>query len=191
MIARLLLVTIALAAVASNTLYSGAVQEARSLFTWVGDGDRADSDFLAVVDLTPSEGRSGEIVATHPVGEKALWPHHTEHEFASDGLLFATGFAGNRTFIFRPTGSPQASDRRSVRQRKSTQLSSQFRAAREWQRLGHVSRGTAPTTPARAVWRKSIQVAALLPGPRRPPMPPQTRRHCVRKAWPSCPHWIA
>lgn len=100
MIARLLLVTIACAAAAVNMAHSAVADQARYLFTWVGDGDRADSDFLAVVDLTPSDGRYGEIIATHPVGEKALWPHHTEHEFASDGLLFATGFAGNRSFIF-------------------------------------------------------------------------------------------
>ena len=52
--------------------------QSRFLFTWVGDEDRVDSDFLAVVDLVRHRDRYGTIVATTPVGEKGLWPHHTE-----------------------------------------------------------------------------------------------------------------
>jgi len=70
------------------------------LFAWTGDEDRADSDFLTVIDLTPSGGRYGTIVATTPVGEKALWPHHTEHELGASHLLFANGFSSNRTMLF-------------------------------------------------------------------------------------------
>src|SRR5690348_11470933 len=73
---------------------------ARYLFTWVGDEDRADSDFLAVIDLAPDGDRYGTIVATSPIGEKGLWPHHTEHELGSSKMLFANGFAGNRNVLF-------------------------------------------------------------------------------------------
>jgi hypothetical protein len=72
----------------------------RYLFTWVGDEGREDSDFLAVVDLAPQGDRYGTIVATKPVGEKALWPHHTEHELGADRMLFANGFSGNRNLLF-------------------------------------------------------------------------------------------
>ena len=72
----------------------------RYLFTWVGDDDRADSDFLAVVDLTPDGDRYGTIVATTPGGEKGLWPHHTEHELGASKTLFANGFAANRNLVF-------------------------------------------------------------------------------------------
>ena len=73
---------------------------ARYLFAWTGDEDRADSDFLAVIDLTRHGDRYGTIVATTPIGEKALWPHHTEHELGASKMLFANGFAANRTVLF-------------------------------------------------------------------------------------------
>lgn len=73
---------------------------ARYLFAWAGDEDRHDSDFLTVIDLAPHGDRYGTIVATLPVGEKGLWPHHTEHELGASGMLFANGFAGNRNVLF-------------------------------------------------------------------------------------------
>ena len=73
---------------------------ARYLFTWVGDEDREDSDFLAVVDLARDGDRYGTIVATTPVGEKGLWPHHTEHELGASKMLFANGFSSNRNLLF-------------------------------------------------------------------------------------------
>jgi hypothetical protein len=72
----------------------------RYLFTWVGDDDRSDSDFLAVVDLDRQGDRYGTIIATTPVGEKGLWPHHTEHELGASGMLFANGFSANRNLLF-------------------------------------------------------------------------------------------
>jgi len=75
-------------------------QQPRYLFTWVGDEDRVDSDFLAVVDLTRHGDRYGTIVATTPVGEKGLWPHHTEHDLGASKMLFANGFAANRNLLF-------------------------------------------------------------------------------------------
>lgn len=73
---------------------------ARYLFTWTGDDDRADSDFLAVIDLTRHGDRYGTIVATTPIGEKGIWPHHTEHELGPNKTLFANGFSGNRNVVF-------------------------------------------------------------------------------------------
>ena len=35
----------------------------------------------------------------HSTGSKTI-PHHTEHELAADGLLFANGFASGETFVF-------------------------------------------------------------------------------------------
>lgn len=72
----------------------------RHLFTWVGDEGREDSDFLAVVDLARQGDRYGSIVATAPVGEKGLWPHHTEHELGASRMLFANGFSANRNLLF-------------------------------------------------------------------------------------------
>jgi hypothetical protein len=84
----------------SNPPSSAQRPPARYLFTWVGDEDRADSDFLAVIDLARDGDRYGTIVATTPVGEKGLWPHHTEHELSATKTLFANGFSSSRNFVF-------------------------------------------------------------------------------------------
>jgi hypothetical protein len=73
---------------------------ARYLFAWAGDEDRQDSDFLAVIDLTRDGDRYGTIVATMPIGEKGIWPHHTEPELGPSKTLFANGFSGNRSVLF-------------------------------------------------------------------------------------------
>lgn len=74
--------------------------EPRYLFAWTGDEDRQDSDFLAVIDLAQRGDRYGTIVATAPVGERDLWPHHTEHEMGPNRTLFANGYAANRNLLF-------------------------------------------------------------------------------------------
>lgn len=73
---------------------------ARYLFAWAGDEDREDSDFLATIDLARKGDRYGTIVATAPIGEKGIWPHHTEHELSASRMLFANGFSGDRTVLF-------------------------------------------------------------------------------------------
>jgi len=54
----------------------------------------------AVIDLARDGDRYGTIVATAPVGERGLWPHHTEHELGASRMLFANGFSSNRTLLF-------------------------------------------------------------------------------------------
>jgi hypothetical protein len=78
----------------------GQPQPARYLYSWSGDEDRQDSDFLAVIDLGWQGDRYGTVVATAPIGEKGIWPHHTEHELPPGKVMFANGFAGNRTVTF-------------------------------------------------------------------------------------------
>ena len=73
---------------------------ARYLFTWAGDDDRQDSDFLAVIDLAPDGDRYGTIVASTPIEERGIWPHHTEPELGPSKTLFANGFSGNRNVVF-------------------------------------------------------------------------------------------
>ena len=93
-----LVVVVAIACVGNPPFSAGQTDPApsRYLFTWVGDEGREDSDFLAVVDLRRQGDRYGTIVATAPVGEKGLWPHHTEHELGTGKMLFANGFSANR-----------------------------------------------------------------------------------------------
>src|ERR1044071_635014 len=58
------------------------------LFVWTGDGDKKDSDFLAVIDALPSSPTYGEIITTLPVGVRGTSPHHTEYEFPVGHSLF-------------------------------------------------------------------------------------------------------
>ncbi|HYO46587.1 MAG TPA: hypothetical protein VEY33_07865 [Gemmatimonadota bacterium] len=73
---------------------------ARRLYAWAGDLDRADSDFLAVLDADPASPDYGRVIATVPVGRRGTHPHHTEHHMPSGDTLFANGFMAGATFLF-------------------------------------------------------------------------------------------
>ncbi len=90
---------VALAA-AAFTVSGGAMAPPSYLFVWVGDMERKSSDFLAVIDATPSSSRYGQIVASIPTGEIGTHPHHTEAEMPADGHLLANGFGAGRTWLF-------------------------------------------------------------------------------------------
>jgi hypothetical protein len=79
---------------------SMAGNDSQYLFLWTGSADSTAADFLAVLDVRPDTGRYGALVATLPVTGLKNGPHHTEHELAKDGQLFANAFASGRSFIF-------------------------------------------------------------------------------------------
>lgn len=70
------------------------------LFAWAGDADRADSDFLVVLNADPGSEDYGRVITTLPVGRSGTMPHHTEHRMPDSGLLFANGFMTGETFRF-------------------------------------------------------------------------------------------
>ncbi len=70
------------------------------LYLWTASADESQPDFLAVLDITESEGRYGSLVATLPVPGRGNGPHHTEHEMPADRQLFANGFASGQSFVF-------------------------------------------------------------------------------------------
>ena len=70
------------------------------LYVWTASTDSTQPDFLAVLEVTEDSGRYGRLVTTVPVPGRANGPHHTEHEMAIDGKLFANGFASGRSFVF-------------------------------------------------------------------------------------------
>ena len=65
------------------------------LFAWASAADRKSSDFLAVVDL-----RTGQVVATAPVGISGTLAHHTDYEMPADCSLMASDFYGDRSWLF-------------------------------------------------------------------------------------------
>jgi hypothetical protein len=73
---------------------------ARRLYAWAGDVDRADSDFLAVLDADPGSPGYGRVIATVPVDRRGTHPHHTEHRMPTGGTLLANGFLAGATFRF-------------------------------------------------------------------------------------------
>jgi hypothetical protein len=70
------------------------------LFLWTASADKAQPDFLAVLDVTEAEDRYGRLVTTLPVPGRGNGPHHTEHAMPADGQLFANGFASGQSFVF-------------------------------------------------------------------------------------------
>ena len=70
------------------------------LYVWAGDGDKQESDFLAVLDVRPGSPTYARVLSTLPVGVHGTIPHHTEHQLEIDRVLFANGFGAGRTFRF-------------------------------------------------------------------------------------------
>lgn len=77
---------------------SEASAPARHLHVWAGDVDRAESDFLAVLDADSGSPGYGAVITTLPVGRTGTWPHHTEHRMPESRHLFANGFMMGETF---------------------------------------------------------------------------------------------
>ncbi|MBX9927377.1 MAG: selenium-binding family protein [Gemmatimonadaceae bacterium] len=75
------------------------------LYLWSASTDSAAPDFLAVYDVRDRDGKSpyGALVTTIPIPGRQNWPHHTEHDVAPDGRLFANGFDSGESFVFDVT----------------------------------------------------------------------------------------
>jgi hypothetical protein len=58
----------------------------------VGDEDREDSDFLAVIDLARQGDRYVTIVATTPIGQKSLRPQKRPHGETGNAVPHGTVF---------------------------------------------------------------------------------------------------
>ena len=56
--------------------------------------------FLAVFDLRHDSPTAGRIVQVLSAGDESRGSHHTEHELAEDGILFANDFGTGRTYRF-------------------------------------------------------------------------------------------
>jgi hypothetical protein len=76
------------------------------LYLWTASADESQPDFLAVLDVTESDGRYGRLVSTLPVPGRGNWPHHTEHEMPADKQLFANGFETGQSFVFDLSNPP-------------------------------------------------------------------------------------
>lgn len=100
---RLLLLALAVLAGCAPTrppLPTPDASPGATLFVWAGDADRADADFLAVLDADPASPTYGAVVTTLPVDAAGTFPHHTDHQMPPDGVLWANGFGSGDVFRF-------------------------------------------------------------------------------------------
>ena len=68
------------------------------LLVFAGDEDKADSDFLAVLDL--QAGGNARAIATAPIGMKDSMPHHMEYSLPPRGeLLFVNAHHHEKTLL--------------------------------------------------------------------------------------------
>jgi len=70
------------------------------LFAWAGDSAGTASDFLVVIDASPSSPGYGSVVTTLPTGMAGTHPHHTEAKPAGNGHLLANGFHAGRSWLY-------------------------------------------------------------------------------------------
>lgn len=96
------LVAVACAALVAGSGGAGETGESRAqyLYLWTASADKAQPDFLAVLDVTENDAGYGRLVTTLAVPGLGNGPHHTEHEMPADRQLFANGFASGQTFVF-------------------------------------------------------------------------------------------
>ena len=91
---------IAVCLIACGSCGQPAAPSNQFLFLWAGDSARKTSDFLAVIDATPTSAHYGNIVASVPTGVVGSHPHHTEQEMPANGHLLANGFHAGQTWLF-------------------------------------------------------------------------------------------
>jgi len=70
------------------------------LFVWAADSAGRSSDFLGVIDASPSSSTYGSIVASVPTGVAGTHPHHTEAVLPANRHLLANGFHAGRTWLY-------------------------------------------------------------------------------------------
>jgi hypothetical protein len=70
------------------------------LYVWLHAIDRAQPNFLAVVDADAESASYGEVLATVPAGEVRGHAHHTSLTMPRSGMLFANDFAGGHTYLY-------------------------------------------------------------------------------------------
>jgi hypothetical protein len=84
----------------ADTTAKADAEPSQYLYVWTGDSAEKQSDFLAVIDATPSSPNYGALVRTVRVGVAGSHPHHTEEVVAANGHLLANGFHAGRTWLF-------------------------------------------------------------------------------------------
>lgn len=81
------------------------------LYVWAGAEHEGDSDFLAVLDVSPGSPTYGQLLASVPVGLRG-GAHHSEHSMPGNDSLFVNSFMAGTSFVIdlsEPTSPSVAS----------------------------------------------------------------------------------
>ena len=104
---RMLRVTLSLLFVGCLSIASVAAQPANQpanaahyLFVWAGDAAGQQTDFLAVIDASPSSPHYGQLLTTLATDQQTKLVHHTEYTMPVGGILLANDHEAGRTFLF-------------------------------------------------------------------------------------------
>jgi hypothetical protein len=76
------------------------VTASRYLYVWASDADGADTDFLAVYNVSPDNASPDPLVTTVTVGAGGLMANRTEFQVPPNGLLMANAFEARQNFVF-------------------------------------------------------------------------------------------
>ena len=91
---------VAIAAVCAGCSENNAPTSGEYLYVWAGDSAGTSSDFLGVIDASPSSPTYGAVVASVPTGVAGTHPHHTEAALGATNHLLANGFHAGRTWLY-------------------------------------------------------------------------------------------
>jgi hypothetical protein len=110
---RRLVVTAASAAVIacappSNEEQSRPGEESPYLLIFAADNDEAESDFLAVIDLSSESRDLGKVIATTPIGMTASMPHHMEYVLPPAGELLFMNAHHHEVSLLVDASNPRA-----------------------------------------------------------------------------------
>lgn len=93
---------------ASRDQQTKAGEPSPYLLVSAGDGDEADSDFLAVIDLQAGSAGIGTAISTLPTGMKASMPHHMEYVMPPAGELLFMNAHHHETSMLVDVSNPRA-----------------------------------------------------------------------------------
>jgi hypothetical protein len=91
---------LSIASLAASSADQSAGMPSHYLFVWAGDAAGQQTDFLAVIDASPTSPHYGQLLTTLATDQQTKLVHHTEYVMPAGGILFANDHDAGRTFLF-------------------------------------------------------------------------------------------
>jgi hypothetical protein len=91
---------LSIASFAASSADQSASTPAHYLFVWAGDAAGQQTDFLAVIDASPTSPHYGQLLTTLATDQQTKLVHHTEYTMPAGGILFTNDHGADRTSLF-------------------------------------------------------------------------------------------